>query len=588
MRTNMKIAAAAGPALAVLLGVGSMASAVPLSSRPTGPGIHYFGYFASAFEGVGDPMDGCPSGDYTGCVADHANITSIAASTPAETARRLAEAQQLGMGAIVDAGSIFFIGGANTQPNCTNWKSAWDAFASAIKPYANTIVGFYLVDEPPAGTMNGICAKPGGDGKNIIADEVSAISHDFPSAHKMLVFEARLTLDDDSWTIPNGVDWVGYDCYPGTFGQCYDASPGWKSVPYYLGRLKSIIRKSNLAYKPGLVLLPQGYLGAADGSPTNQSALLARVEREVSMVENDPDFVMIMPFTWQGVGALPMARSYYTGLGKHLTTTTMPMRPAFPTATAASNVTPGGDLVNAFDGNDATAWNSGGYQPQWISASFADPLVISNFSLTAEQSPAGLVRHIFSGKRLDGTSTTLDQYTGQLADDQTLSSGAAAPAGGLSSLTITTDISPSWVAWREFALRTTGTTRVYGYSIGPSDGTGSNRAQNAYDGDPSTVWIPPASAPPAAAPSLTLDLGQVQTLSRIEVIVYRNGTSGTETHSISAGPTTGNLTLRGSATTTTDGQKLAFVGPFTNVRYVKISAPATTFSIGWREINLYR
>lgn len=571
--------------VAVLLGFGSMASAVPLSSRPTGPGIHYFGYFGTAAETILGAPDGCPDGDSTACVADSANITTIEASDPAEVARRLAEAQQLGMGAIVDASLIFFVGGANQAPNCGNWQNAWAALSSAISNYKSTIVGFYLVDEPPPSTMNGTCGPP--DNQNIIAEEVAAISHDFPNAHKMIVFEARNTLDDDSWTIPNGVDWLGYDCYPGTFQQCYDLAPGWKSVPYYLGRLKSIIRKSNLTYKPGLVLVPQGYLGTTDTSPANQAVALERVEREVSMVENDPDFVMILPFIWRGIVQLPMLRSYYGSLGKHLITTTAPMRPAFPTSMAASNIAPGGDLVNAFDGDFTTAWSSGGYVTQWISASFADPVVIANFSLTPAQTPAGTVRHWYTAGRVDGTSTTFGQYSGQLADGQTLTSSAAS-AGGLSSLTITTDVSPSWVAWRDFSLRTTGTTRVYGYSIGPSDGTGSNRAQNAYDGDPSTVWIPPASAPPAAPPSLTLDLGQVQTLSRIEVVVYQTGTSSTETHSISTGSTTGSLTFRSSATATADGQKLVFAGPFTNVRYVKISAPAATFSVGWREINFYR
>lgn len=583
MRTFMKTGTA-GAVFAALLGLGSMASAVPLSARPSGPGIHYFGYLGTAAEVVLGAPDGCPDGDSTACVADNANVTTIEASAPAEVARRLAEAQQLGMGAIVDASQIFFVNGANRSPNCGNWQSAWVSLSSAIKQYASTIVGFYLVDEPPPSTINYVCPAP--DNKNLIGEEVAAISKDFPNAHKMIIFEARATLDDDSWTIPNGVDWVGYDCYPGTFQQCDNVDgPGWKSVPYYLGRLKSIIRKSNLTYNPGLVLVPQGYLGTTDLSPADQAIALERIEREISMVENDPDFVMITPFVWRSIVQLPMVRSYYAGLGKHLTTTTAPMRPAFPTSTAASNVAPGGDLVNAFDGDPATSWNSGGYPTQWISANFADPLVISNYSLTAAQTPAGTVSHWFTGGRVDGTSTTLEHYSGPLADDQTISSSAG--SAGLSSLTVTTDNSPSWVAWREFSLRTTGTTRVYGYTTNPSDGGGSNRTENAYDGDPSTAWVPPTNT--KSPRSVTLDLGQVQTLSRIEVIVYQNSTSTQgNPQTVSTGSTVNNLTSRGTVTPTADNQKVVFSGPFTNVRYVNITSPQRTFATGWREINLYR
>ena len=81
-RTHSNVVTIAWLAVVFLLGVGSSASAVPLSSRPTGPGIHYFGYINSALENWGDPIDGCPGGDYTACIVDHSNSARAGSRFP--------------------------------------------------------------------------------------------------------------------------------------------------------------------------------------------------------------------------------------------------------------------------------------------------------------------------------------------------------------------------------------------------------------------------------------------------------------------------------------------------------------------------
>ena len=60
--------------VALVLGQGCDASAIPLSSKPAGPGVHYFGYINSGYQDCCALVE-CPSGDYTACIADHANIS---------------------------------------------------------------------------------------------------------------------------------------------------------------------------------------------------------------------------------------------------------------------------------------------------------------------------------------------------------------------------------------------------------------------------------------------------------------------------------------------------------------------------------
>jgi len=613
-----------GSGVALLILSSGVAGAVPLSQRPTTPGPHYFTYFASDMRRFGYPDGACQAGDYAPCIDDHANLAHIVAGDadfptycsdrglPAycDSTQMLDELRSRGMGAI-------FTISEGLSPNCANvgghgqlqagWTTWWSGpdgksgyDNNVIKKYQDVIVGFYLWDEPE--TDDTILL-------DCIGQAAQQLRTEYPAIHRQVTFLASsLVPGSTNWHIPDGVDWIGYDHYTPPPGAFVPVGTGVYPVPYYVGRLKAQLEHSRPFFTDpnapvGLVLFPVGWEQLPAASPDTsfaaQSAILTRADREIALAENDPDYVMIMPFIYQsgfdsagsssdqmvGVNEMPMVKTYYRGVGKHVTSTSAPMRPAFPTSIGASNQVPGGEVGNAFDFDPATAWNAGGYFTQWITASFADPLVITSFALTPAQSPAGTVDHVFSGTAIDGSLVSIGRYSGYLADSQTLTSSAAS-SGGLTSLTITTDASPSWVAWRSVNIQTTGSTRVYGYPSGTSDdhSTNHNVPQNATDADLTTYWTPPS-----AGPSLILDTAQVQTLSRIEVVVHQVSGAGSVTHTISTGSTTANLTVRGSSRVTTDGQKLVFSGPFPNTRYVKISAPAPALvAAGWREISLFR
>ena len=306
---------------------------------------------------------------------------------------------------------------------------------NVISRYTDVILAVYLWDEPE--TSDPIAL-------DCIGQAARQVRAAHPAIHREVTFlAASLVPGATNWLIPDGVDWIGYDHY--------DPPPGY-FVPVGTGVYPgSVLRgptESPAGTQPpllpgpagqgGLRPLPGGWERLPAASPDTsfqaQAAYGTRADREIALAENDPDYVMIMPFLYQsgfdsadpnhnemvGVNELPMVKEYYRGVGKHVTSTTAPMRPAFPTPIAASNQVAGGEVGNAFDFDPATGWNAGGYVPQWISASFADPLVITSLSLTPLQSPAGMVHHVFSGTRLDGSTVSIGSYSGPLADGQTL------------------------------------------------------------------------------------------------------------------------------------------------------------------------
>jgi len=580
---------------------------VPLSSRPTGTGPHYFGYFASGLRRFGFPSDGCQAGDYTPCVDDHANIVHIAAGDETDpnycdpsgpkfcdTKFMLGEARDRGMGAVLDVG-VAAVGNCNADGTLgPGWQTWWNSFKEeVVTPYQSTIVSFYIWDEPGQRGVD-VDLLPNLQCIGTVAQQLKA---EFPAIHRQVTFLAR-SLADDSWTIPGGVDWVGYDCYtppPGSFEAC---SLGLQSVPYYWARLKSIVRKSNLG-PVGLVLFPVGWQDVdhlhPDTSFDAQAAILTKVEREVALAENDPSFVMIMPFIWQsgndgadkvGINALPMVRNYYRALGLHTTTANTP-RLAFPSGGVGASSSYGVGLAsNAFDYDVTTAWNSGTYAPDpFLIANFRDPVFVDHLSLVAAQSPAGQVQHTVTG-RIDASHTvTLAPFSGWMTDlQQWLSGPISQPA--VDGLWVSTQMSPSWIAWRSLDVWTMGSNRLYAYPISASGSAGA--PEFISDADPGTAWNSGGFASASQPQFITLDLGKSQTVSKIELLVDQSP-NGPTSHRILGGSALQSLSvLATSDDSTYNGEWLVFPGPFNNVRYLSISTTASPSWVAWSEINVYR
>lgn len=567
-----------------IMGSTPFASALPLP-QPNTAGLRYYGYFADLRY------------DDAAATADHANVVSgygdygnesVGTRTVSELKALVANPKTKTMGVVLTVGNEFFSYAANGVPvprEKSDWTSRWNTYKTMIKPYLANIVSFYLYDEPVTSDATLM---------SFLSTVAMQIKTDYPNIHRQVTFTAQ-GLDSSTVTIPNGLDWVGYDCYPGTFEECYDKEvldPNngyvWRSVPYYYAMLRAAIARSNLSYRPSLVVVPdaRGMTGVPDASVNAQAAILSRVEREVAMAESDPDVAIVMPFLWDtipdqqlvGIVDMPMLRTYYTALGKHIVNGSA--RLAYPTAVSATATYSADNAPSyAFDYSSSTMWSSGGYPIQEIFASFADPIVATQMKFVTAQSPAGSTEHILAGANFETSTGVIAQFSGSTADNQTLAWTGSRP---LNWVRMETQVSPSWVAWRDVSIFATGTTRIYPSPLSASGG--SDSLVSLVDGSLSTAWSSGGYAPASA----DLDLRAPQTLSRIELVVEQSPAGSTH-HVVYGGPTLNSLSVLGSFDgNTQSGQVLVLSGPFTGVRYLRVQTTASPSWVAWREINVFR
>lgn len=569
---------AVGGLLAVM---GSARPAAALARPPQGAtGLKYFGYF--------DGLDF----DDAAATADHANIVQYGdlletdptgQQTVSELKGLVASPSTRTMGVMLNVSNVFFHQTDGSPRSATDWQQRWSDYKAAIKPYLANVVAFYIRDEPdPANStlmafVGTVAAK--------IRDDYKMSN---PNIHRMVVFATEQMDLAGNWTIPTSLDWVGYDCYPGPFEECFDKEHNpnngdnyhFRSIPYYYGVLRQAISRTNAAlptgsppYHPGLVLLPQAYVTVQD-----EPSMLARVEREVAMAENDPDFVMIMPFRWALLASMPIARTYYTALGQHVVNGTP--RLAYPTSVSADSSAPGAGPVNAFDYSLSTAWNAGTYPLASIFASFADPIVATKISSTIAQTPAGYTEHALRYANFAPQVGTLTWFTGTTQDSQVLTWTGSQT---LNYFYLFTQNDPSWVAWKDISVYASGTTRLYPSPLAASSGADS--LLSMVDGDTTTAWGSGGYQPASA----DFDLRTAQTISHIQLVVMQTP-HGTTTHTVYGGPSLSSLTPLTAPITgdTSDGQVLDLYGSWTNIRYLRVATTRSPSWVAWREINVYR
>lgn len=575
------------------------------SSATAGPS--YFGYFGNAMYERG-------TGDYINAIKDHANLSWIddgfcgtpscgcvlAPGDPPQNGAswlttKLAETQAAGMKAEVAVVNVFFptavSGGfhyadvtARFDPDPTIndaiRRQRWNAFKCQIAPYLSSIVAFSLADEPPNWTLPDLEA--------IARDYLKA---DYPAVHRNILFSA-LQMEEGNFFLPPDLDWVGYDCYPGTFEQCYP-DPRYQSVPYYLQVLKRAMRA--VTPRPQIVLVPQAWQTSTfAASPNTQFDTLRRAEREIEMAETDPDVAVVMPFLWQDVPAgalygaenLPAVRAFYKKVGQHLLTGAP--RLAFPDQITASSTLAGSSPFNMVDVDSTTLWSSGGYPPAAIHFGYADPIRIVGGGLITAQSPAGQTQHNIIGGYRSDPPVNLRTFSGFTADNELL---AWTASGTFSSIDISTDIVPSWqgswVGWREGYVYTDGGTRLFAEPIAASQTYPDSSMLFAADGNDATLW----SAGGYAPQSITFDLGSTRTVRAIELVVAQSPAGNTR-HQIYGGPSA--LALSHRATVegfTADGSVCAVQGPFPGVRLLQVSTDDIGQSdpswVGWRDVRIY-
>ena len=106
----------------------------------------------------------------------------------------------------------------------------------------------------------------------------------------------------------------------------------------------------------------------------------------------------------------------------------------------------------AIDGDPLTAWNAGGWVPQWIVIDLGAPHAVSGMSLIVAQSPAGnTVHNIYVSA--DNVSWTLAATLSQFTNNQNiLTVDFNPPLENTQYVKVESTISPSWIAWWEIEV----------------------------------------------------------------------------------------------------------------------------------------
>jgi hypothetical protein len=119
-------------------------------------------------------------------------------------------------------------------------------------------------------------------------------------------------------------------------------------------------------------------------------------------------------------------------------------------AATASNSTASDAPSRAFDGDTKTLWSAGAYAPQWIQLDLGEPVDISGLRLKVAQTPAGATVHqIYAGPTPENM-TLVATLEANAQESQWIETKAAAK--NVRYVKISTEKSPSWIAWREIEV----------------------------------------------------------------------------------------------------------------------------------------
>lgn len=175
----------------------------------------------------------CWNKDYTDATNSSANAIFICESQPdsaGDTVRYLTELKLKYpcRKAIVDIGPFFFQDGQLTPRQ--NLPQRWDQFVSHTSLVSDRIAAFYLPDE-----AYGSNDLPADQVLQRLETVTSIIKSSVLSDKKILLSYSALHLWHalNTYKVPNGVDWVGVDCYD-TWNNCAESGFSLPDLLNYL------------------------------------------------------------------------------------------------------------------------------------------------------------------------------------------------------------------------------------------------------------------------------------------------------------------------------------------------------------------
>jgi hypothetical protein len=277
---------------------------IPPTDIPQLQPPRYFGYF----------MSGQICGNANDEVYDHSNLVWVhivfVDDSPQAFIAELEKAKARGLAVVADVRPAFWAQMLDLHPS---YESRWKTTEQFIRPYVEdgTIVALFHVEEPDGYVINGFIEQSLAWSRMETVNSV--IKKSFPETPITVTFNGWSLRDEyASWMrIPEGFDWISYDCYWG-WDDCYGIS-----VPEYVKRLKKLRTSS----QQKLAMIPQGLMYISGMSPETIAAAVDNARRHFQLFESDSDFVAMMPFRWQscedwpGVRDIPELRAAYREIG---------------------------------------------------------------------------------------------------------------------------------------------------------------------------------------------------------------------------------------------------------------------------------
>lgn len=121
----------------------------------------------------------------------------------------------------------------------------------------------------------------------------------------------------------------------------------------------------------------------------------------------------------------------------------------------ASSSYPGYGIERLYDSNLSTAWNAGGFAPQFMEIDLGYPRELSAIQAVPAQFPEGFTTHLVYGSNDRWFYDELAGYTGYSSDGRLLQFNNHVrnlASGRYRFIRIVTQQSPSWVSWREIQI----------------------------------------------------------------------------------------------------------------------------------------
>jgi hypothetical protein len=276
-------------------------SSVPLT-------LKYFSYYGSNYISCSGPS--C-----TAEFADHANVNHVSAQLTKlpELAAEFDGAARNNVRVIVDLSDISFPW--PTGQYQADFPQKWLELAEFLKPYESQIVAFNHIDEPY------FHVSRYGPSADVLRQQIetvnAAIKAKFPNIPIAVTFAGNYI--GEGLIIPQGYDWVGFDCYFFDIGQMWDnCDSSGNSPDYYFDLLN---RTKNPHQK--IFFVPDGdYFSKEDFTQAIEILKVDIANRYYDMAANEPEVIMMLPYLWTeadgGTREMDLLKTRYNEIGSEI------------------------------------------------------------------------------------------------------------------------------------------------------------------------------------------------------------------------------------------------------------------------------